>query len=395
MFSFDEELFKNSCSKVEDSISKVSNVSSLVDEVIALSSDLDVDVSEVKGDINDVQTDLESLNGYITNTVNTIDVLKKLDENYSAFGSDGIDDEEWEELLTPTSPFTIGIDGEYGSSQSNAYELFIDYLVYKVNVKENEKYNSSDRSDSYMITETEEKQAESIINLFKEKGFEDNGIEDEMTMLDVLRYEKNQGCGHAAITNYVCEIYSDKPEEFEEKYGYPLYVEKDGHMTYNYETIMTDVFLDANDKFLSDNITAEGFVANNEDSSIHVNEMGDKLSHFLGEEVETVVVSHDASTETYNNYIEDGYEYSVMAAYRFDLNAHGETEKDYSANKETQNGHWMTITGVSENNKLLLSSWGREYELEHTDLYALLPVDGVQKENEDDECMIFFRRKKA
>ena len=390
MFAFDKELFRSSSGMINESISQTNAVSSKVDEVVGLASGLEVDISGVKADITSIKNDLESLNGYITNTLTLLDELEANHEGGGNF--EDWDDEDWEELLMPTSPFAIEVDGEYGAAQGGPYELFKAYLEYKENIKARESLSPGEASNLPFVpglTETEEMQVETIIQLFNEKG-----IEDESVMLEVLEYTKGQACGHAVITNYVCELYTDDPEAFEEKYGYPLFVEKYGHMTYNYEAILTDVYLDSNDKFLSDNITEDGFVANNTDSSIHPDEMADKASHFLGVEVEAAIVPHDASTDTYKEYMDEGYEFAAIAAYRYDMNAHGENEYgDYIGNKETENGHWMTVTGVSENDKLLLSSWGSEYELEHTDYYAKFPVDGVQEEDRDDECLIFLKRK--
>ena len=436
MFTFDEELFRSSCGKIGESITEVSNTGNLVNEAISLSAGLEVDISSVQSDLNDVEAKLNELNGYIANTTRVLDEIAQSGTTIGgSHGSEGV--EQLVELLIPTSPFESTYDGEYGAAQASPYELFRQYMESKGCIDDEENYYDLDDFDedfddeellehpsapeygvSMMgeggadedeeddgefsspgfippnfgapsLTEEEQKQVNDIIKLFNEKG-----ITDEAVMLEVLEWTKRQACGHTAITNWVAEMYSDKPEEFEKKFGYPLFVEKNGMIKYNYETLLTDIYLDANDKFLSDNVTAEGFEAVNEDSSIHPDEMADKMSHFLGEEYEAVVVQHDVSAETYQKYKEEGYDYAVVAAYRYDMNAYGENMYgDYIGDKETEDGHWMTITGVTDNDKLLLSSWGSAYELEQSALYAKFPVDGVQETDRDDTCMVFLRKK--
>ena len=91
--------------------------------------------------------------------------------------------------------------------------------------------------------------------------------------------------------------------------------------------------------------------------------------------------------------MDEGYTGACIAAYRFELKPYGsntETE-NYVANQESEDGHWMTITGVSENGNFIVSSWGQEWELLSSDVYATFPVDGVQNENRDDACLVFIK----
>lgn len=386
MFCFDKDMFFSASSKINDTISNLSTVQSEADELVALSSELEgIDISSVGSDINTVKSSLDGLNVYIANTTGVIEEIEE-GEGHGGFSYEP--EEDWEELLIPTSPFSLEIDGVYGGRQAAPYDLFSMYM--------NSKQPATDEEGAMIgwcptPTEDEQKRIDKMIELFNNKG-----ITDENVMLEVLECCKAQACGHTVLTNWICEYYSDKPEEFESKFGYPLYAETNcGYMNYNYEVLLTDIYLDSNDQFLSDNVTEHGFELNNQDSSLHPDQMGDEFNSFTGLNAQVDVVTHDASVETYQRYMDEGYDGACIAAYRFDMDPHGctleECEDSYSADKTTEDGHWMTITGVSDNNNLILSSWGSEFELTNTDLYAKFPVDGVQYEDRDDECMVFIK----
>jgi hypothetical protein len=304
-----------------------------------------------------------------------------------------MDNETLASYLIPTSPFAVDRDGEYGCHQNSAYFLFEKYLSCK-NQNNNTEEGVAFQGYIPQPNEVEQRQIDAIIHLFNEKG-----ITDENIMLAVLDYAKNQGCGQAVITNWICEKYTDNPEEFEEKFGYPLFTEKgyyyNDYLTYNYPVVLTDVFLSTNDQFLQDNIVDGNFIPFNDDSSVHADEMGIKYAMAIGENVEYIQVVHDVSVETYQRYIAEGYDAACIAAYRYDLEPYGDDNSylpTFHSNRDSEDGHWMTITGVSENGNLIVSSWGDEWELTHSDIYAKFPVDGVQQEDRDDACIIFIKK---
>ena len=381
MFYFDKDMFFSANSKINDAISNLSSAQSEATELSALASELEgIDISSVSSDINNVMTSLDGLNVYIGHTTEVIEEI----EGREGVGGADFDDVDWEEILIPTSPFSLGIDGEYGAAQTGPYDLFSFYMTSK-------KYDGSTNGGFCpKPSEVEQEKIDKIIELFNNKG-----ITDENIMLDILEVCKNQACGHAVLTNWVCDYYSDKPEEFESKFGYPLLVDTEcGYKNYNYEVLLTDIYLDSNDQFLSDNVTEHGFEMINIDSSLHPDQMGEEFNKFTGLDAKVEVVMRDASTETYQKYMDEGYDGAAIAAYRFDMDSHGCTseveEGTYSADKNTEDGHWMTITGLSDKDNFVLSSWGSEFELTNTDLYAKFPVDGVQYEDRDDECMVFI-----
>ena len=369
----------------------------LASEISSLSEAAEISgfaIGDVLSDISDVESKLSDLSA-------SLDYTSSVINEYSISGS-GAEEIDWENLLFPTSPFAIGRDLEYGGTQKAPYELFLKYLKYIQSLNRSKRdiagapFNpngpsgTSPSQPGVTLTDSEMQKVEAMIDLFNQ-----NGIYDKNVMFSLLNTLKNQACGHTVITNWICEDYSSNPQEFEDKYGYPLFVENEnGELTYNYEVLLVDTFLESNEQFLSDNITEDGFVMDNPDASIHADEMVSRYSQILGEDVEGVVVQHDVSVETYQKYLEEGYNQVCVAAYRFDMLPYGSNTSSemYMAARDTEDGHWMTVTGISENRNLIVSSWGQEWELTHSDLYALFPVDGVQSEDRDDPCLVFIKK---
>lgn len=330
-------------------------------------------------------------------------LLEETMSESSSFGDD-VFSSVFEKALTKSGgvhlkSFALGIDGEFGATQGDPFNILIQYLDYlhrsdekEENPNESAPFNPNaphkpgrPSNSDYDIPEYIIEQGKYIYDLLVE-----HGITDENTMLKALHMQNMQGCGYSVITNWICDEYADNPEAFEEKYGYPLYIaiddeNGDEHESFNYAVLSVDAFLENNSDLLND-------CSPNLDVSIHPDEMAAEYSA-IGGDHEFDVTTRDISVETYQEHMDEGYTGACIAAYRFELKPYGsntETE-NYVANQESEDGHWMTITGVSENGNFIVSSWGQEWELLSSDVYATFPVDGVQNENRDDACLVFIK----
>ena len=76
----------------------------------------------------------------------------------------------------------------------------------------------------------------------------------EEEVLDYLQSINNVGCGYVAIANYVFEGYIDKPEQFQNKFGFPMfYTDEDGNIVSSINYLVTDIYCNSNKKGLSFN----------------------------------------------------------------------------------------------------------------------------------------------
>lgn len=345
------------------------------------------------------------------NLYNTVNLLYKAEaEAFGMFGGNAPDDLDFSALLEETlaesssfgddefgsvfekaltksggvhlKSFALGIDGEFGANQGEPKQLLFNYLLRQKLEKADENgsdgFSSAPRMPS--VVDDSVRQGEYIYDMFVKYG-----IEDPDRMLEILDMQKAQGCGYSVITNWICEEYANDPDAFEDKYGYPLYINIRNHESFNYAVLSVDAFLENNIDVLRD-------CDSSTDVSIHPDEMATEYSA-IGGNHEFDVTMRDISVETYQEHMDNGYAGACIAAYRFELKPYGSNESDanYVASQTTEDGHWMTITGVSENGNFIVSSWGQEWELLSSDVYATFPVDGVQNENRDDACLVFIK----
>ena len=82
---------------------------------------------------------------------------------------------------------------------------------------------------------------------------------------------------------------------------------------------------------------------------------------FLGQKVSVEILPRDISINSYKTAMESGkYQYASIAVSKYKLSPYGNnSEKEYYSSI----GHFMTITGISENGNFIVSSWGYEWEL--------------------------------
>ena len=83
---------------------------------------------------------------------------------------------------------------------------------------------------------------------------------------------------------------------------------------------------------------------------------------FPGQNVSVKICARDMSTETYLKAIQSGeYQYASVAISSYTLTPYGNNpDKTYTSK---YGAHLMTVTGVSENGNLIVSSWGKQWEI--------------------------------
>lgn len=199
-----------------------------------------------------------------------------------------------------------------------------------------------------------------------------------------LKKANSEGCGYVALTNSIMGEFAGREEEFEATFGYPMYTE-DGNL--NFDMLFIDLYssmdnvdiktgtIDFYDDYDVDidgkredydywnDVTGSG--SNQYDREYY-------LENFMTEHGVSVDVQTDAFVDIYNydNISDSGRD--VIIAFR-NGNLYNE---DGTVAQKIEGGHAMVVTGVTDDGKMIVSSWGKKYYID-PDENARLYYDGT------------------
>lgn len=184
----------------------------------------------------------------------------------------------------------------------------------------------------------------------------------DMSDLEISNYLKklnSEGCGYVAVINTIFAAYEGREKEFEETFGFPMYENGD----LNYNKLLVD-FYSATDNH---NLGKDGmdYIKYDEDTS-DTNGVGTsqydrkyRTEMYLSDKNVNVNIATDykVTTENFEKLSEEGY---VIIAYRYGnlQNADGTTAQYING------GHAMVVTGVTEDGRYVVSSWGDKYYID-------------------------------
>lgn len=368
MFIFDEELFEKAYSNIQSAKQVLLEKQMEIKEL-----DISILDSNNQNDIQTVCDDTKKILDELEDMIDRIENIKKANEsmkNSNSMGSSLTSQDAYSNVFSD-------MFNQFGSNQVNALNLYEKYI-----------------DDPSSLTDIELKKVKTLLQIFENYGIDSSNRIDYL-----LTIAANSGCGHAVLTNILCDLYKDNPEEFEKEYGYPLYYEEDGNIIYNFEVIFTDMFLSMNKDDLDrldyqtyDStfvMTMLGYSLYETDLSFQ--EMADAFRSVIGDDNCSVVsLQRESSIKVYKEYIEKkGYDYACIGVQSFTLVPYGSN----SGTEElvSDGGHWMQIIGVSENNNFIVSSWGKEWELVDYSPYLEDKHFFIQPKNEKDGGLFFFK----
>ena len=184
-----------------------------------------------------------------------------------------------------------------------------------------------------------------------------------MSVFEAFRYFSrlnSVGCGYVALANTLFMEYANRPQDFERTFGYPMF--KDGDL--NYDRLILDIYATTDKAGFNDRDDGlpNGTV---DDSRAHI------VEHFLrdkGVDVETEA-NADVTPENFREISENGG--YVILGYR------NGNVYDENGNPHYINGHAMTVTGTTEDGRYIVSSWGKKYYINPSDI------------GDDDSFMVF------
>ncbi len=248
---------------------------------------------------------------------------------------------------------------DYSVSQHNLSD-------YSENLRDICRVDQSGASDLYYtymnepdaLDDIERKKLADIVELLG--SYEVTDVSDRDYLLAI---SASTGCGYSILAEIVVDLYQDKPDVFEEEYGYPLYYEQNGEIDINSETLFTDIFLRMNKSKVkeisheTDNskyiLTMLGVSVYGTD--IRFDDMPRFLADVIGEKTETVSLKRNISYDTYKEYMSrKDYDYACIALHKFALQPYGANPREY--NYVSDGGHWMRITGITKDQHFIVSS---------------------------------------
>lgn len=176
---------------------------------------------------------------------------------------------------------------------------------------------------------------------------------------DYLKKLESEGCGYVAICNTLFFQYIGREEAFERTFGFPMY---DENGDFNYDALVTDFYC------ATDNHNSKGILWWKHDS---VNEKEDESStvgygttrdsrkyryemYMKNHGVDVEVKNVNVSPKNYNSVSQQGE--IVVAIYPCVL-----YDRQGKKVVDIKGGHAMTVTDVTSDGMLVVSSWGKKY----------------------------------
>lgn len=233
----------------------------------------------------------------------------------------------------------------------------------------------------------------------------------------------SEGCGYVAFVNAIFVEYEGREQEFEQTFGFPMY---DENGKPNYDYLLVDFYTNTDNKFFMDNSYGESALVNRVIIEYDDNEAGFRekygcdrytedgqinpvarqkiLDEYQGQTEVTLEGSGVTGYEIENrvdNYLNDkGVDFHsevIITEGAMDVNeidVYLDADKnvaigvgDFNLYDDKGNimskdvgGHMMTITGVTEDGRYIVSSWGDKYyinpdELTGTCQYYIIDVE--------------------
>ncbi|MCI8869309.1 hypothetical protein D1646_02975 [Pseudoflavonifractor sp. 60] len=227
-------------------------------------------------------------------------------------------------------------------------------------------------------------------------------------LMEQINYE---GCGFVAIVNNIFVEYEGREEEFERVFGFPMY-DKNGKANYNY--LLVDFYANTNDRFYIDEPGGATAMVNEvlrkyadsedefkktfgcplydssgsyhpqarqkildayqntsvvtiESQGTTVGALDHHIQHYLNEKgvsctSDTFIGVTPLSSDEMNQYMDEGKNVNILIT---DFNLYQENGKLAQGDV---GGHWMTVTGVADDGRYIVSSWGKKYYVDPSEL---------------------------
>ena len=212
-------------------------------------------------------------------------------------------------------------------------------------------------------TTQQKKDLEEIIRKYYPKMTHDE-------IIDYLAKLDSEGCGYVALVNTVFKEYEGRPEEFEEKFGFSMYREDHGQKVLNFDYLVVDLYAATDnhnegwgftDKFpfvWGDQIDPKEDPSAKEGIGTNADSREYRFEKFMKDHGITVDARKGEATIDY--YKEVSSKGQCILSIYGPIVLHGVPGQTTDYPMES-GGHAITVTGVTEDGKFIVSSWGKEY----------------------------------
>ena len=278
---------------------------------------------------------------------------------------------------------TIGKNGYY-FSDGHITSATLSPSIFRRNNLENNQYGGNQCVFSNNFEELLNNPE--IMRILKE-NFPDATMEDYELYLKKV---SNCGCGYVALINGLFEKYEGREEQFYKDFGISMYtIDVNGNVDYNYEPLVLEYFtyvyhnyygwsiekiygniaeLSGNDAAITNEKSTGAFGSIPETE----NQFDDYLKNKYGVDINVAVIDcnsdYDSIIEKYHDLVKSFPDATIIiGAGGYDLYDINEDGSRGNISSEEGGGHAMTIIGI-ENGEIIISSWGKKYILDISDL---------------------------
>ena len=192
-----------------------------------------------------------------------------------------------------------------------------------------------------------------------------------------LEKMNNEGCGYVALVNMMMNEYYGREEEFEKTFGYPM---RDKNGNYNFNHLLVDLYsrmdnYDENGKYHKYN--DRGFF---EQGPIFLyDEREDRTGDGTNPKqrkyyFEQFLKEHGVTAhyETGVNVTVDNYKQIVKSGKTVCINyGYGIIRNENNQPHFINGGHSLVVTGVTDDGKFIVSSWGDKYILDPNETFTI------------------------
>ena len=191
---------------------------------------------------------------------------------------------------------------------------------------------------------------------------------------EYLRKLNSEGCGYVSIVNTIFVEYEGREEDFERDFGFPMY--RNGDL--NYDQLLVDFYAATDNhkrnwygKDYIDNSedysSTKGYGTTNKSREYRINKYLDDKGIDLTFE-QKIYDHNDITPGNLKSYAEEG---QVLISFR-----NGYIYDEAGNPHLIDGGHSMAVTGVTEDGRFIVSSWGEKYYIDPDDIITYTNDDG-------------------
>lgn len=184
----------------------------------------------------------------------------------------------------------------------------------------------------------------------------------------------SEGCGYVSLVNSLFMKYEGKEEEFEKDFGFPMYYKGD----LNYDMLLVDLYC-ATDNHTNDR-QGNDYVRDEDESDIegrgtNAYDRYYRMNKYLDDKdagLEMHQEEYGQNEITPDNFMEYAKDGTVMISYRY---GNLQNKKGNTAGY-IDGGHSMVVTGVTDDGRFIVSSWGDKYYIDPKEIVTKTDSDG-------------------